>query len=397
MSNEALANEQGQEKMNWEDIDASVVRTKIWNEKKKLTALSDELKKLEKDAGNFDNTKTALENIRDQVLGSTGWLMSFYNENIGSFPQAKADAKNPDSRPDWYITYTPDKRKQYDEINSYMVDIGLLQPFMKSMAEVLTQFPLAETYRVLLIARNLNSPPINFTDNAYKKINDDFTAFCNQMTQDWDELEKYAEKSRQYHAENDGKIDPNALKDGYLSARKSDYSAIIKKRAFYDRLYYQGNGLYSLNQDVATVMRGLDQYSAALVKLKSENFETTMDTVINSSKSLIEALQKNTVFKSEHGSIVQSGLLTLVVTVCFFAETSLEEFQKFLQAPNEAPYCMMRQVDALKSPPTNFGFSPKTDDPWNGGTALQEAYKQACVAITLQCREFVNKRGKVTK
>ena len=127
------------------------------------------------------------------------------------------------------------------------------------------------------------------------------------------------------------------------------------------------------------------------------DFEKNLESVLNSCKAMTEVMQKSTKFHTWSGDYVSEGLYALLISVNFYARVSDDHFKKFRQAPKEAPYCLMRKLDALNSAPSDFGYSPKKDDPWNGGTAIEEAYKQACVAVTLQCREFVNKKGKITK
>ena len=397
MSNDAQANADSQGQMNWESLDPEEVRVKFNSDRKEYSALADELDKLAKEGTNYDQTKTLLEKLRDQILSPSGWISTFYNENVNFFPQAKAGTKDRTARPDWYFTLSPEKRKNYDKLSDYMVDAAILQPRMHQLATILTQLQLADTFRNLLIVRNLEGQQILFDDAAYQRINDDLLAFYDQMRMSYDALESQASQSRDYYAANRGTMDDAALKEGYLQKRKSDYSEVIKKKRFYERLNYQGNGLYSLKQDYAAKMYVLDKYSQKLVELKEKDFEKNLETVLNSCRALTEVMEKNTKFSSWGGDYINDGIRELLISVTFYAHVSDEHFKKFRQAPKEAPYCLMRKLDALASAPSEFGYSPKKDDPWNGGTAIEEAYKQACVAVTLQCRDFVNNKGKIKK
>lgn len=397
MSNDAQANADSKGQMNWESLDPEEVRVKFKSERETFSPLGDELDTLAREGTNYDQTKTLLEKVRDQIMSPSGWISTFYNENVNFFPQAKAGAKDPTARPDWYFTLSPEKRKNYDKLSDYMVDAAILQPRMHQMSTILTQLQLADTFRNLLIVRNLEGQQILFDDAAYQRINDDLLAFYDQMRMSYDALESQASQSRDYYAANRATLDDAAMKEDYLQKRKSDYSEVIKKTKFYERLYYQGNGLYSLKQEYAAKMYVLDKYSKKLVELKEKDFEKNLETVLTSCRALTEVMEKNTRYYTWSGDYVNDGLRSLLISVTFYVHVSEEHFKKFREAPKEAPYCLMRKLDALNSAPSNFGYSPKKDDPWNGGTAIEEAYKQACVAITLQCREFVNKKGKITK
>lgn len=398
MCKEAQAADESQEKMNWESIDPDSIRVKFNQIKAECSSLQDQLARLASDGTNHKTIFAHYETVRDQILSPSGWVSSFYTENAGSFPHAKANAKDTDAKPDWYYTLLPEKRKQYDEVSRYMVDSAILLPLMKSTAAVMAKLPLTDTFRNILIVRNLErTAEIKLDLDTYKKMNEDFAAFNTQIRQSFDELEGLAVRSKQYYASNQGVLDPKDLKEGYLHERKSDYSAVINKRAFYDKLYYQGNGLYSLKTEYATKMGVYDLYSKRLVELKESDLENKLKAVKTDALPLIAELEKSKNLQTNAGSFLQSGLLGLTISVNFFATVSLEHFQKFLKGPMEAPYCLMRKMDAISAAPPDFGYSPKKDDPWNGGTALQEAYKQACVAITLQCRDFVNNKGKIKK
>ena len=382
--------------MQWKKLDEETIRTQFRSLEKKIREVFPALEQLQKEGDNFSSTEELLKSICETGVGPSGWIQSFIAENISDFPNAAATAKDTDPMPDWYHILLPEERKTYDVVLKYMKDAVMLQPFFQTTTEILNHLlaSLADTFRVLLMVNNLKSNELKFDNNEYKKIKSDFEGFARQLSRMWEALEEYAGSSLQYYNSNKDKASPQELKEQYQEKRKHEYRHILEEqRSFIDRVEYVGQNTYALKDPYPIRMRALDNYSKKLIEMKTSPFESELkDHVLKNADPLFDSLLKTVPYKMPAGSGMHSALTGMIDAILVLSKESLEQFKKFKEAPEEAPFCLMRAMTV----PSNdtFGFNPKTGDPWSEGTHFEDAYNQGCKAISKQCREYVVDHGK---
>lgn len=377
--------------MLWEDIDAEKVRAEFKSMIKDLGDLREELEALAKEAKNFDKTKELIEKIRDKDFSSSGWIASFAAENANAFPSIKGDTAQRAARPDWYFMKPPEVRKKYDDILDYMDDATKLKEFFAPYAQLLTRLPLADTFRIFCIIRNMKSKGWN--EGEYKLINQDIESVCSLLTRGWADMNAEAKLSERFYQEHIAEMESPKVKEGYIKQRQEDYLAILKKYAIYSSLRYKGNGKYYLYGERMASAKTLDKYMAKIVG--SKDLGDRLKALLASSETLQNSLMSNIVLHSGAGRSLHQAMIDLMIVIRYFMTCSLEEFTKFREGSDEAPYCYMKCPEAAGKSRGYFGFEPKWDDSWSTGTEYYEIYRKTLFAVSAHCHDFVYVHGKV--
>ena len=396
MCKDAKTEEESKEGMQWKKLSEDTIRAEFRSVNKQLREVFSALEQLQREGDNYDAAENLLKSLCEKYVGPSGWIQSFVTENFSDFPNAAETAKDTDPKPDFYHILLPDERKLYDIVLQYMKDAVKLQPLLQQTYEILTHLlnSLADTFRVLLMVNNLNSSQIKFDNNEFKKIQSDFDGFSRQLSRSWEALEEYAKPSLQYYLSNKDKVSSKELKEQYEEKRKSEYRDILKEqRTFFDRLEYIGQNTYRLKDYHPLRMRALDNYSKKMIEMKKSPFESELkDYVLKLANPLYERLLKTTQYKKDDGTGIHSALTEAINAILVLSKESLAQFAKFKEAPEEAPFCLMRKISV--SPVGAFGFNPKAGDPWTEGTHFEDTYNQGCAAISKQCKEYVVDHGK---
>lgn len=397
MSNENTANstaQAGEDKSNsmlWEDLDGDKVRAEFKKMAAHLAAFGSEMEKLAKDRNNYDNTEEAMKTLRDKDFTASGWIQSFINENTSSFPGLNGDGTKKASKPDWYFILLPEKKKKYDDILNYMDDAVKLKTFFKPFQTILMKIPLKDTFRVFAIVKNMTSK--GWTAGEYKLINKDVESVCNLLKLSWGEMNSAASLSERFYQEHVSQMDSPKMKEGYIKQRQEDYNNIFKRYDFYKSCNYRGNGKYGILADRLVSMKTMDAYMGKLVMIK--DLDDRLKTLLASVENLENSLKSNIVLHTGAGQDLHRALLNLIVVVHFNLSCGLEEFTKFKNGSDEAPYCYMTCPEAASKATGHFGFEPKWGNSWDSGTGYYDIYRKALFAITAQAHDFAYVHGKV--
>jgi hypothetical protein len=391
MENQAPAAEEKSNSKLWEDVDLETLRKEFSSMRDDLSSLGAEMEKLAKEAKNYEKTKEMLELVRDKDFSSSGWISSFIAENTTYFPSLNGNGSNKANMPDWYYALLPDKKKRYDDVLNYMDDAVKISGFFRPFADVLRELPLADTFRIFKIIKNMKERGWN--EAEYKNINDDIEATCNLLKQSWGELDRKAPLSEKFYRENESKMDSPKMKEGYIKARQEDYANIVKTYVISSSILYKGNGKYSCLGERAASMKVLDKYMGRIVSHKDIGDKlTALSTKL---ETLANSLMSNIVLNTGSGKTLHQGLVNLVVVVRFFVTCSLEEFKKFREGSDEAPYCYMKCPEKTNLAGGWFGFNPNWGDSWSKGTDYLNIYRSILACVYYQGKDFAYLWGKV--
>ncbi len=396
MSSESIVNsntqaEEQTDSMRWEDLDPGAVRKEFARVGADLSALAAEMETLVKDATNFDKTKEALEKVRDKDFSPSGWINSFVAENTTAFPGLNGDGSQKAAKPDWYYMLLPDKRKRYDEILDYMDDAIKLKAFFKPFAAILRDIPMKDTFRVFAIVKNMRTKGWNETE--YQLINKDVESLCELLKLSWGEMNSKAVLSERYYQENVSQMDSPKAKEGYIKKRQEDYLELFKNYEIYKSFRYKGNGRYYIFGERAASMKVLDTYMGKLVM--SKDLDARLKTLLANMDNLQNAITKNIVLHTGAGTALHARLFDSIVAVRYHISCSLEEFTKFKEGSNEAPYCFMQCPKATEAAKGWFGFEPQWGDSWSSGTSYFDIYRKALYAVMTQSHDFAYLHGRV--
>ncbi len=311
----------------------------------------------------------ATYNFAIQWLGRGGWLNSFVIDN------KKFYSENPKS----YNRFSPAEKQKYSDSKDYYLFMADLVPFTNDAAAIIVKSNYNLSSKLIVAHNGLLSERFNQT--MYRKIDVDMAALQEQLGQSFDRIKD----SRADHVlDQRDDLGPEKFKRYMKEARTYDYHENIGQSPFYGNLIYKDGKIY-LKHGIVNMMGILDKYTAEIAE--TAKFENGIKEAVAETASLNEritkAMNKCTV---EGGQETYQALLTMMAMFQELAEKGENYYSKFKEGNPEAPFCYMKAVPGISG---NWKYmTPKTTDPWSGGTKYKEDYTSAKEALNKQLEEY---------
>ncbi|MBQ5552107.1 MAG: hypothetical protein IIU37_00820, partial [Erysipelotrichaceae bacterium] len=245
----------------WENLTEKGIEKELYALNTQCNIAAIGLKKLVKE-GNYEEVENAIYNLFTRHLSPEGWLRSFHKTNSGVFPAAASDF----TRPNWYVSLSPEQKKAYDAGLQYHHDSMWLLNACEDLRQVLLEFDLEGAYKILLLEKNMKEA--NMNKDYYKKIDSEVKDVSQLINMDWGKMEALAVRSEEFYKKNAGGMEKSALAKGYRQERYKDYHNIFSSYEVFGSMSEQGNGRYSVRPGEYAKLSVIDQYTKKVVDLK---------------------------------------------------------------------------------------------------------------------------------
>ncbi|MBQ1910431.1 MAG: hypothetical protein II174_02815 [Erysipelotrichaceae bacterium] len=372
----------------WENLTEKGIEKELYALNTQCNIAAIGLKKLVKE-GNYEEVENAIYNLFTRHLSPEGWLRSFHKTNSGVFPAAASDF----TRPNWYVSLSPEQKKAYDAGLQYHHDSMWLLNACEDLRQVLLEFDLEGAYKILLLEKNMKEA--NMNKDYYKKIDSEVKDVSQLINMDWGKMEALAVRSEEFYKKNAGGMEKSALAKGYRQERYKDYHNIFSSYEVFGSMSEQGNGRYSVRPGEYAKLSVIDQYTKKVIDLK-EAAEAAKKTIEKCERiettSLASALKNPKTQACRSLAAAFDEVLKELKEFAYKASTVQYLFEK---ADDEEPYCFMKVLDGLNRFRSNYSFSADAYgyDPVKYGTKFAEMYQAMAKVIGEHCKDFVEKHG----
>ena len=396
-TNETLdfENDQGYEVdyASWENADNKLIDTElnvIWNR------IIDGVVVLEKMVVNSDCKKAedTLLALAQGPISRNSWLFSYRTSNQEAFSKYL----NGESRPSWYGSLAPEKKRLYDLGLRYykdMLRVGeVFDAVSRLLIEVVSGETLRDDYRLLKIKDNLLDKGID--EKFYKTVELDARQVSDRINQSVPDMERIAKNANDFYERNYGRMSDSEFERGYRQARLKDYIEDFRGRNLNQSFGALSDGSFYVAAPVLAMSTVVDGYTNLVAQ--NENHGDTMKALIDRcNKILTETLLSGEkACTTDACSRLFQGCRQLLSALIGHFEVTVEVLDKYKEANvDSTPYCFMHTLSAYDAIKPRYALKPQKTNPWDRGTAYKDLYIMEAVALTNHCEAFVYKMGRI--